>query len=778
MAKVKKSTRKFNQRSKKISNKLSSRKSGASAAIAKPNTKPSAFPNKRRKQNKPKITGQATKKQSREEKLVQDLLNKKDQEQGSTDDILDSFADSNIPEDDIADSGISNNEESDSESDDDIFEGIETEYQEKVEDLSETEEQDPPSTKTPKIEPKEVKKDEKKVSSNKKSQKKESEEENLALEIDNLKEQDPEFYKFMKENDPSALEFNMDEDLDQDDSDIEDDSLDSDSENENEDEDGESNDKTGQKGKSILITKADLAKWEKSLTSTSSLNTIKQVIIAFKSASASDSKSKSSSASQRKYVVHGEDEFHQLMMISVKQIPIAISTHIPLVNFQQSDTTQKLDSAKIRTMIESNKKWKPLKPYIKSYLSSILQTISKISDNTMLTFVLSQTTSIVQYFVCFPKLSRLFIRETLKLFGSKTVSDDVAIASLLALRRLVLTGSQSLVEMSLKGVYLTYVRNSNISGIHSLSRIQLMRNCGIELYEVGGQSIYQLSFIYIRQLAIHLRNAMQTKSKESYRVVYNWQFINSLKFWTELLATCCGDRADENPELCDLLEPLLYPLIQVIIGVAKLVPTSKFFPLRLHCTDMLIRLSGSTGIFIPTLPLLIGILNNSDFTQRKPLQSTSKHLDLGLYIKAPKQYEHTRLYLETVLDKVAEHIARVLSNSCTNIGFPDYVVPLIINLKRWKKRSGNKAFSKHSVLLSKLMEKINATSKIISTKRSDPKLVSFGPSNFAASSGFMATLDPDTMPIKTYTDSLLKVNSMQRSAIMAAINDSNENDSS
>jgi nucleolar complex protein 2 len=75
--------------------------------------------------------------------------------------------------------------------------------------------------------------------------------------------------------------------------------------------------------------------------------------------------------------------------------------------------------------------------------------------------------------------------------------------------------------------------------------------------------------------------------------------MNFLELWTGAICTYSSE-ADLNP--------LAYPLTQIISGVARLVPTARYFPLRLRCVRMLNRIAASTGTFIPVSMMLLDML--------------------------------------------------------------------------------------------------------------------------------------------------------------------------
>ena len=74
-----------------------------------------------------------------------------------------------------------------------------------------------------------------------------------------------------------------------------------------------------------------------------------------------------------------------------------------------------------------------------------------------------------------------------------------------------------------------YVRNAKFLNEQSRPGILMMSRCLLEMYGADLRSSYQHAFIYIRQLAIHLRGAITKRTRESLRNVYNWQYVRGEK---------------------------------------------------------------------------------------------------------------------------------------------------------------------------------------------------------------------------------------------------------
>lgn len=73
-------------------------------------------------------------------------------------------------------------------------------------------------------------------------------------------------------------------------------------------------------------------------------------------------------------------------------------------------------------------------------------------------------------------------------------------------------------------MYIKYVENARFVSPNTLPGINFMRRSLVEIYLLNSEFSYHHAFMYVRQLAIHLRNALTLKKK----VVFNFQSIDML----------------------------------------------------------------------------------------------------------------------------------------------------------------------------------------------------------------------------------------------------------
>jgi Noc2p family len=76
---------------------------------------------------------------------------------------------------------------------------------------------------------------------------------------------------------------------------------------------------------------------------------------------------------------------------------------------------------------------------------------------------------------------------------------------------------------------------------------------------------YTIGSTILCRLSAHAHARLQ----ESYKQVYNWQFVHCVDFWTLVLARACSRDALQAAGRESGLQALIYPLVQVSLGAIQ-----------------------------------------------------------------------------------------------------------------------------------------------------------------------------------------------------------------
>lgn len=546
-------------------------------------------------------------------------------------------------------------------------------------------------------------------------------------QLDALAENDPEFHKYLQENEPELLDGNLDqiEGL------SEDESEEPKRKKPKKDRESAAAEDSDEEPPSNELTKATLKEWETALTTEHSLRATREVVLAFRSAAhVSDD-----GEQEFKYSISNPEIYHKLLILGLKRVLAVFEHHLPV---------QESKNGKVHVATES-KKFKTIAPLLRSHVSSILHLLGHLSDAATLRLTLSSTLPLLPYLLSFKKLVRDLTRAVTTVWSSPSNTEATRIAAFLLLRRLTVIGDPGIRENVLKETYQALVKGSRNTTIHTIQGVNLMKNSASELWGLDTSVGYATAFTFIRQLAVHLRSSIRNNVKESYKNVYNWQYVNSLDFWSRVLSAHCA--AADAP-----LRPLIYPLVQVTLGAMRLIPTATYFPLRFQLVRSLLRLSRTTGTYIPLAAPLYEVLSSAEM-KKAPKPSTLKPLDFATSIRASKSYLRTRTYQDGVGEQVQELLSEFFVLWCKNIAFPELSLPVIIMLKRWLKDvsdrrpgKGNKN-QKVNGTVQILVQKLEANENFINEKRAK---VEFSPSNRKGVEGFLEDMEWEKTPFGAF----------------------------
>ncbi|XP_015516446.1 nucleolar complex protein 2 homolog [Neodiprion lecontei] len=477
-----------------------------------------------------------------------------------------------------------------------------------------------------------------------------------------LKDTDPEFYKFLEQNDRNLLNFELSDENEEDDEDGENSyrhvpnaNLDiASDESDFEAEDATTTQAVGQPRK---VTWQLLKTWQTNIKTDRTSATIKCLTEALHAALLSITRDPETSVNLP-YKVEGSAIFNGIVQLCVMELPFALKQFLNLTEDARFEPHRA-------------KKFVKVKNALKYYLRDLISILENVTSSDILTILLKHVHQMLPYFQSFSILIKHLLKILLKFWS--TNEESVRVVSFLSILRLATTQKNMQLETLYKTMYVKYVENAKFVSPSTLPGINFTRRSLAEIYLLNTDLSYKHAFLYIRQLAIHLRNATTLKRKESFQTLYNWQFINSLQLWAELISM-------SKPQ--SGLRDLLYPVVQIIIGTMKAIPTAQYYPLRFHCISMLIKLSKGTGTFIPVLPFLLEILNSHDFNKRHK-QVSMKPVSLTCILRSSKSQMQENGYTDIVMETICELILQNAAKDSHSIAFPDIYVPCIAQLKKF-----------------------------------------------------------------------------------------------
>ncbi|XP_058798765.1 nucleolar complex protein 2 homolog isoform X2 [Phymastichus coffea] len=510
-----------------------------------------------------------------------------------------------------------------------------------------------------------------------------------------LKDIDPEFFKYLKQNDTKLLDFNvsdqenvLSEDDDDDDDDlrhIPDGELEVGSdESDYEPADDESMEISSD---STKVTLKLLKDWQTEIQVDKSSKTIKYVVEAFHAAleSISDAEHKTT-----QYKVEGGAIFNGIIQLCIMQLPDAFKKFLKIGD---------------QTSFEAHKakRFPKVKGVLKSYLASLIKVFESVSSPDIVSVLLKHLHSMLPFTQSFSSLRKPLLRILLK-YWSSADEEIVRVVAFLCIVKIATTCKSAVLNGLQKTMYIKYVENAKFVSPNTLPGINFMRRSLVELYMLDTDCTYPNAFLYIRQLAIHLRNALTLKKKEHFQAVYNWQYINSLWFWADLIPVS---------KKHSMLRNLIYPLVQIIIGVIKLIPTIYYYPLRFHCVKMLINISRQANVFIPSLPFLTEILVQYDFN-RKHKAVSMKPISLMCMLRVSKSQAQENGYKDAIIENLYELIMESAAKDSHTIYFADLYLVTITRLKNFLKKCHVVNYTRR---MKQLLDRIEENRKFIENER-------------------------------------------------------------
>jgi nucleolar complex protein 2 len=335
------------------------------------------------------------------------------------------------------------------------------------------------------------------------------------------------------------------------------------------------------------------------------------------------------------------------------------------------------------------KYWKEFSPLVKEYLRNLTLFLMEASSTSIMHCTLRTIVDTVGLFTSFDKLTRNLIRILIRTWSRKT--HDSRCLAFVGLSKLIRL-DPSLYPTIYKGCYVAYVASTRSISSASLPLVSFMQKSFAELTFLQPLVAYQYAFVYIRQCAIHLRNATIAKRKDLIKTIYNWQYIECLYLWTHVLSNLSKQRVMAQ-EGSRMLRDLIHPLTQIICGTMKAFNAHRYVPLKAHCVRMLLQLQKNCNIYIPTLSYAADLLNDLlkiDNGKPKKGKGTVKTYEMKELIKFNTDAMEEAGYRGRLADEIRSLIIEASYLLRHKIGFADVYTPVAEQFRKFLKICKNR----------------------------------------------------------------------------------------
>lgn len=327
-------------------------------------------------------------------------------------------------------------------------------------------------------------------------------------------------------------------------------------------------------------------------------------------------------------------------------------------------TGKKVTNANLAKWVPSDSgRWGNIQPIFRGFLYNLLGLCDTVVDAPTLRFLLKRMERVAPYTHENTNLLKKILRVVLRIWSTdlQRISQETKLQAYLLLNKLAHVSGNT--EMVLRCTFNSFT--SNIAAVCNPKTLPLIRfaiACLVELYGIDMGASYSTLFTYLREMAVTLRTVLVSKDEsEDIEKIHNWKFINELRLWSRVLA-----KYGEEDEL----RPLIYPYVQVSLGVMTLHPTPRAFPLRLHVASFLTDIVQETGVYIPVVPNLLLLLRCSEL-KKHPKHSDVKGLEWRALLRVSEDAVKSKGFLSGLVDGVAFEISRIFAVISKHVSFPE-----------------------------------------------------------------------------------------------------------
>jgi len=483
---------------------------------------------------------------------------------------------------------------------------------------------------------------------------------------------------------------------------IEEDNMEDDNIEEEEEEDGEEEEEEEEQEGITLVTRELIEEWIEGMKKGRTTPT-KKMIVAFRDSI----KNFEDADAEVVFKVKNQRDFLMLVIGCLKYSIVSFNTQL------KRDADDK-------TVPKINKAWKKLSTQVNFLTRSIIGCLYYLEDAETLKYILKYLEDVIPFFGRFKGYSKRLLKILLSMLGN--TDEIVQVRSFMVIHKMATILPYPFLDLTLKGIYYTLFANASKYNETFAKQIEFLKNCAVELYGVDFKSSYQHAYLYIRKLAMSLRESIKS-SKPS--LVCNWRFIHCLDAFVKMVST----HHDKESALGDLI----YPVTRITLGAVKQsLLKSEYMPCTFKFIDLLHSITKQCNIYVPSILFLVELLEKSSVIGRKP---STKYPKLNFNMRTMVRDDEIVClsFQNECLRLIQLKLAEFLALNSNSISFPEISYLVQRAIKKFKNDCGKvpqiggekiPKHTQHNMEFKKLLSALRTQQAYILEKRSS---ISFAP---------------------------------------------------
>ena len=387
------------------------------------------------------------------------------------------------------------------------------------------------------------------------------------------------------------------------------------------------------------------------------------------------------------YVIADPDVLNKLQVFCLEEQPEALAKLLKVDDFVSTDVSIKTQKNELLA---------------KSYLKSISNFLKELKNDKMLVYVLKVIrTKLIKLFYAVQPVYRKLVETTISLFGGDSESMNVKLEVLLLLLNFVKNADGPLREKIIKKCYMEFSKSSKTVNWRNWEIVNFTKNGIIELMTIDTEISYVIIFSIIQKWAKTLKGLQKKVKKDTVSALYNWGTINSQR----VCVGCCIKVAAGNSENKADFEMVAYPLLEILIGILNLYPSSSYIPCRLKMVEQILNLCENLDINCSITRIQLDLQKSKEFMNKKLTAGKGEaKVDFDIYQKIPKSSQVFGDIWVDLFKRLSENIQRYFALSAEKVYATETSIFWIKMLRMLRKSSKDMEIKSQLKTQSNLLE--------------------------------------------------------------------------